>query len=207
MLWYRLDHEDRDWVSFLRHLIAAGREHDPAFAPTTAAMLGDLSVGGPTREAATDVFLRELGAITTNGAVLVLDDFHLVDDSPEIRAIVRELVKRGPERFSIVVASRRTPSIPLARLRATGEVVELGTDDLRFDANETARLFRETYGRTLDPDVLADVRGADRGLGGLTPTGGGRPAGPLALRDTPLRSQHERSRPGAVRLPGRGGRW
>ncbi len=163
MLWYRLDDDDRDWVSFLRHLIAAGREHDPMLAPTTSAMLSDLSVGGPTREAATDVFLRELAAIATNGAVLVLDDYHLVDDLPEVRAIALELVKRGPERFSIVFASRRTPSIPLARLRATGEVVELGTDDLRFDANETARLFRETYGRTLDPDVLADVASRTEG--------------------------------------------
>ncbi len=163
MLWYRLDDDDRDWVSFLRHLVAAGREHDPTFAPTTFAMLSDLSVGGPTREAATDVFLRELATITTNGAVLVLDDFHVVDDSADIRAIARDLVARGPERFSIVFASRRTPAIPLARLRATGEVVELGTDDLRFDQIETGQLFSETYGRTLEPDVLADVAARTEG--------------------------------------------
>ena len=34
-LWYRLDETDRDWTSFLRHLVAAGREHDPEFAPET----------------------------------------------------------------------------------------------------------------------------------------------------------------------------
>ena len=54
-------------------------------------------------------------------------------------------------------ASRRSPTIPLARLRANGEVAELATDDLRFDGKETARLFSETYGRTLEPDVLANV--------------------------------------------------
>ena len=101
--------------------------------------------------------------ITTNGAVLVLDDFHLVDESPDIRAIARELIARGPERFSMVFASRRTPSIPLARLRATGEVVELGTEDLRFDIKETGQLFSETYGRTLEPDVLADVAARTEG--------------------------------------------
>ena len=62
-IWYRLDDDDRDWISFISHLIAAGREHDPGFAPTSAAMLSDLSMGGPTREAATEVFLRELPAI------------------------------------------------------------------------------------------------------------------------------------------------
>ncbi len=156
-LWYRLEDDDRDWIAFLNHLVAAGREHDPGFAPTTAAMLGDMSISSPARDAAIEVFLRELPAITDQGAVLILDDFHLVDDSPDVRLIARELVARAPERLSIVFASRRVPTIPLARLRASGEVAVLGTDDLRFDAVETHRLFAETYGRTLDPDVLADV--------------------------------------------------
>ena len=49
------------------------------------------------------------------------------------------------------------PAFPLARLRAVGDVAELGTDELRFDAAETAQLFTETYGRRLDPDVLEDL--------------------------------------------------
>ncbi|HEV8401612.1 MAG TPA: hypothetical protein VGQ31_01120 [Candidatus Limnocylindrales bacterium] len=162
-IWYRLDDDDRDWISFISHLVAAGREHDPGFAPTSAAMLGDLSMGGPTREAATDVFLRELPAIAERGAVLILDDFHLVDESPDVRLIARELVARAPERLSIIFASRRVPGIPLARMRAAGEVAELGTDDLRFDSTETARLFAETYGRELEPDVLADVAARTEG--------------------------------------------
>src|SRR3954447_14868354 len=156
-LWFRLDDEDRDWISFLTHLVAAGRTHDANFAPNTAALLSDLSRGGPSRETATEAFLRELPSIASHGALLILDDFHLVDESPDIRQIVREMVAAAPERLGIVFASRRMPSVPLARLRASGEVAELGTDDLRFDAGETARLFTETYGRALDADVLADV--------------------------------------------------
>ena len=145
-LWYRLDDGYLDpGSSFLSHLVAAGREHDPEFAPTTAAMLSDLATGGPTREAATDVFLRELPKIAEHGAVLILDDFHLVDESPDIRIIARELVARAPDRLSIVFASRQTPPIPFARIGASGEVAEIGTDDLRFDAAETARLFSEMY--------------------------------------------------------------
>jgi LuxR family maltose regulon positive regulatory protein len=162
-LWFRLDDDDRDWISFLSHLVAAGREHDPGFAPTTAAMMSEMATGGPTREAATDVFLRELPAIAEHGAVLILDDFHLVDESPEVRQFARELVARAPERLSIVFASRRAPSIPLARMRATGEVAEIGTDDLRFDTEETARFFSETHGRHLEPDVIADVAARTEG--------------------------------------------
>ena len=58
-LWYRLDEDDRDWIAFLNYLVAAGRELDPGFAPTTSSMLEDMSVGEPARDAVIDVFLRE----------------------------------------------------------------------------------------------------------------------------------------------------
>jgi DNA-binding SARP family transcriptional activator/tetratricopeptide (TPR) repeat protein len=156
-LWYRLDDDDRDWVSFLHHLVAAGREHDPSFAPATAALLAEIGIDGPGREVVLDTFIGELPAIAAGGAVLILDDFHLVDDAADVRHIARELLARAPERFTIVFASRRQPSVPLARLRAVGEVAELGTGELRFDHAETARLFTETYGRRLEADVLADL--------------------------------------------------
>ena len=156
-LWYRLDDDDRDWVSFLHHLVAAGREHDPTFAPATVGLLSEIAASGPGREVVLDSFIRELPTITANGAVLILDDFHLVDDAADVRHITRELLARAPERLTIVFASRRQPSVPLARLRAVGEVAELGTGELRFDPSETAQLFTETYGRRLDADVLADL--------------------------------------------------
>ena len=188
------------------HLVAAGRVHDPGVRADTASLLSDLAMGGPTREAATEVFLRELPSIAEHGAVLILDDFHLVDESPDVRSIVRELVARAPERLSIVFASRRVPSIPLARLRASGEVAEIGTDDLRFDAAETASLFTETYGRALEPDVLADVAAKTEGWAASLQLV------QAALRDrTPAQIRQfvrgsERGRPRALRLPRRGGR-
>ena len=156
-LWYRLDDEDRDWVSFLHHLVAAGREYDPTFAPATSMMLAETGPDGPGRDAVLDTFLGELPTITVNGAVLILDDFHLVDDAGDVRHITKELLARAPERLTIVFASRRPPAVPLARLRAVGDVAELGTSELRFDVAETAQLFTETYGRRLDADVLTDL--------------------------------------------------
>src|ERR687889_619720 len=81
-IWYRIDEEDRDWVGFLAHLVAAGREFEPEFAPRTAAILRSLEPGGPTREDAIDAFVDELPAIAADGAALILDDFHLADEVP-----------------------------------------------------------------------------------------------------------------------------
>ncbi len=156
-LWYRLDEEDRNWVSLLNYLVAAGRQVEPAFAPGTAAMLRELGTGGPARTAIVDTFVHELGVFAAGGAVLILDDYHLVDDVPDVKVVMREIVTRAPERLTIVFLSRRWPSIPLARLRSLGEIVELGASELRFDEQETEQLFRETFGTPLEPDVLADL--------------------------------------------------
>src|SRR5690349_12537562 len=156
-LWYRLDEDDRDWVGFLAHLVASGREHDPRFAPRTASILRSLEPGGPSREDAVDTFIEELPSITADGAALILDDFHLADEVSDIRTIAREIVARGPERLSIVFASRRPPSIPVAKLRSLGELAELGIADLRFSDAELEQLFRETYGRPLELDVLTEL--------------------------------------------------
>ena len=92
-LWYRLDPDDRDWVTLLHHLIAAGREHDPDFASATADLLAKVVGGsGPSRDAAVESFIRELPSIAAGGAALVFDDFHVVDDAADVRYLARELV-------------------------------------------------------------------------------------------------------------------
>jgi len=156
-LWYRIDVDDRDWVGFLAQLVSAGREFDPEFAPRTAAILRALEPGGPTREDAIETFLEELPSIASDGAALIFDDFHMADEVTDIRLIAREIVARAPERLTVVFASRRPPSIPVAKLRSLGELAELGITDLRFSDAEMEQLFRETYGRPLEPDVLTEL--------------------------------------------------
>ena len=155
--WYRMDSEDRDWVSFLACLVASGREHDPTFATRTSSLLEEAGPGGPTRDEVVETFLRELPAIATEAAVLILDDFHVAMDVPDLAAIARQLVLRAPERLTVILSGRRTPAIPVARLRARGELAELTTADLRFSTAETETLFKDTYGHPLDGDVVADL--------------------------------------------------
>jgi DNA-binding SARP family transcriptional activator len=156
-LWYRLDEHDRDWAVFIHHIVAAGREIDPAFAPNTQGLLRELAANVGSRAAIVRTLLAELRAWAVVGTALILDDYQQVDDVPEIREIVRELVVRGPDRLVVVIASRTRPTLPLARLRAIGEAAEIGTDDLRFDRDETERLFRDTYHDPLERDLLDDL--------------------------------------------------
>src|SRR5258706_4427733 len=156
-MWYRLDRGDRDWVAFFAYLVAGVRVHVPGFGSATDSLLRETASSAPPRETVLDTFLRELGQLPADPTALIFDDFHLVDDAPEIRGITVELLARAPERLSFVFVTRRLPPIPLARLRALGEVAELGTDELRFDARETDRLFRETYEMRLEPALIAEL--------------------------------------------------
>ncbi|TAJ99806.1 MAG: hypothetical protein EPO36_10635, partial [Chloroflexota bacterium] len=156
-LWFRLDRGDRDWVGFIAYLVAAVRLHLPDFAPVTQSLLRETGGTLPPRDTVIDTFIRELGDLPPDPTALILDDVHAVDDSIDVRTILRELLARAPERLTFVLISRKVPPIPLARLRALGEVAELRTSELRFDPSETEQLFRETYALALEPAVVAEL--------------------------------------------------
>ncbi len=158
--WYRLDPDDRDWLTFYRHLVAGGRELDPDFAPETYALLMQLGPGGPTREEIQASLVNEyaeFGASHPQGMTLILDDYHAVDGSDEVVPTVRALIERTGPGFSIVIASRSTPRLPLGRLRARGAVSRIGGDALCFDVPETDRLFRDAYHLPIEPDVVDEL--------------------------------------------------
>src|SRR5918996_3921454 len=85
MLWYRLDRGDRDWVGFLAYLVAAVRVHVPEFGSATSGLLRETATSAPPLDTVLDTVLRELGDLAGDVSAMVFDDFHLVDDSPEVR--------------------------------------------------------------------------------------------------------------------------
>jgi len=158
--WYRLEPDDRDWLAFIRHLVATGREIDPGFAPETYDLLLALGPGGPTRDELTMSVAREMGELASSlpdGLSLLFDDYHSVDGSPETEPIMRALLERTGPGFSMVLASRITPSLPLGRVRSRGAVSRIDGDALCFTVPEAERLFRDAYHQPLDPDVVTDL--------------------------------------------------
>src|SRR5829696_3556382 len=158
--WYRLEPDDADWLTFLRHLVASGRELDPDFGPETLELLLSLGSGGPGRAEIITTLVREyaeFAASLPDGLTLIFDDLHAIDGSEETEEILRALVDRTGPSFSIVIASRAAPRLPVGRLRSRGALSRMDGDDLCFDVPETDRLFREAYHRPLEPDVVADL--------------------------------------------------
>src|SRR5436190_14085225 len=86
--------------------------------------------------------------------VLVVDDYHLIHSEPVHRS-VKFLVDHLPSTLRLAVAGRSDPPLPLARLRARGQLTELRASDLRFTLGETAKLLSASAGRDLPAELVA----------------------------------------------------
>ena len=114
-LWYKLDPTDADPVTWTNYLIAAVREIDPEFGQRTLSLLSQVASGGPPDSVFVASFLAELSLLGEAPTVLVLDDFHLVDESTNAREFVTRLIREAPPWLHFVLATRRRPSLDLAR--------------------------------------------------------------------------------------------
>ena len=117
--------------------------------------------------------------------VLVLDDYHLVD-AQQVHASLAFLLEHLPPGLRLVLASRSDPPLPLARLRAGGQLAELRADELRFTAEEAAALLREATGADLPGAAVAALAARTEGwaaglqLAALSLRGQADPAGFVA---------------------------
>ena len=91
----------------------------------------------------------------TTPVVLVLDDVHLLHSS-ESRAALSVLADHVPLGSRLVFAGRTRPPLRVARLRAAGQLLEIGPAELSFAAAETAALLRNA-GLTLAGDEVAEL--------------------------------------------------
>ena len=132
--WLTFDAGDRDPIVMLTDLAAACGD---ACGGASEAEIGDFGDAGSF--AAPEVVVAALASRFTGRetpAVIYLDDVHLLNGSPAWPLLWRFSELAGPG-LRLVMASRTALEAPLARLRALGELVELGTADLRFGAEET----------------------------------------------------------------------
>ena len=149
--WISLDEEDNDLVRFLAYLIAA--------LQTIAANIGDrvLSVlqspQPPPVETMLTTLLNEITTIPDN-FVLVLDDYHMIEAQPIDNALTF-LLMHLPPKMHLVITTREDPQLPLARLRARGQLTELRATDLRFTYSEAAGFLNLLMGLQLTEEDIA----------------------------------------------------
>jgi LuxR family maltose regulon positive regulatory protein len=156
--WLSLDAGDNDPVRFWRDVTAA-LEGMRAGAGRGLAVL----LRPPPRsfEAVVTALVNNLAAAPGELA-LVLDDYHLIE-SQAVHQSLGLLLEHLPAGLRLAVASRSDPPLPLARLRARGQLVEVRAAELRFTQEEAAALLREAVGHDLPDDAVAALAARTEG--------------------------------------------
>jgi LuxR family transcriptional regulator, maltose regulon positive regulatory protein len=143
--WLSLDDGDNDPVRFWRHVAAALDTVRPGVAERVVPLLGSLQ--SASLDAVVATLVNKLAGMA-EGVVLVVDDYHLIE-AQSVHASLEYLLEHLPSSLRLVLASRADPPLPLARLRARGQLTELRAADLRFTPTEATAVLRAAVG----PDV------------------------------------------------------
>jgi len=149
--WLSLDKDDNRTGRFLIYLIAALQAADNRIG-SEAAQLMAVSQQAPPDAVLTSL-INDLDSANTEIA-LVLDDYQLIN-SQAVHEEVAFLLEHCPNTFHLLIASRSDPPLPLARLRARGQTVELRAADLRFTEPEAAQFLNDVMGLHLDARSVA----------------------------------------------------
>src|SRR5215211_6197306 len=132
--WLTLDERDQELDQVLRYLVAALQTIAPAAGRGALAWLD--TPRPPPPEVVVTVLVNDLAALPAPG-LLVLDDYHLAR-APAVHAAVAFLLDHLPPTMHLVIASREDPPLPLPRLRARHQLVEVRAADLAFGVEEAA---------------------------------------------------------------------
>jgi LuxR family maltose regulon positive regulatory protein len=157
--WLSLDAADNDPARFWRYVVEAIRTAVPGVGEDALTLLDESRP--PPVEAALTTLVNELAAAEVD-CVLLLDDYHVVD-APAIHEGMAFLLAHQPDRLHLVLATRSDPPLPLPRLRARGDLVEVRAVDLRFTSDETAAYLNEIMGLHLGPADVQALEGRTEG--------------------------------------------
>jgi LuxR family transcriptional regulator, maltose regulon positive regulatory protein len=157
--WLSLDEADNDPARFWRHAAAALDTVCPGVAERVAGLLGPPPP--PVWEGLVTALVNELAGVAEE-VVLVVDDYHLIQ-APQVHQSVEFLLEHLPACLRLVVASRADPPLPLARLRASGQLAEVRAADLRFTGEEAAELLSGAVESELSDSVVAALEARTEG--------------------------------------------
>ena len=159
--WLSLDAGDNDPHRFLAYAIAALNTAVKGSSICTAAqeMLG--SIQAIPIQTILFTFINELTEISQPLA-LVLDDYQFIT-SAGVNEAVTAILERIPPNLHLMISTRVDPSLPLHRLRARQQMVEIRSEDLRFTAEETEAFLNTVMDLNLSVADIASLSARTEG--------------------------------------------
>ncbi|MFN2234801.1 MAG: LuxR C-terminal-related transcriptional regulator [Anaerolineales bacterium] len=157
--WLSLDEEDNDFTRFLSYLIAALQNVHSSIDQTALALLHTPQT--PSIKGALTVLLNQLEEIPYD-FLLVLDDYHLIEDQT-IHQAIDFLLSYLPAHMHLAIISRADPPLHLARLRAQDQLLEVRMSDLRFNQAECTQFISKVLDTNISKKDLVKLQNRTEG--------------------------------------------
>ena len=157
--WLSLDADDNQPGRFQTYLVAALQETDPGLGKEARQLLTAAMQADP--EAVLTSLINDLEAQGRETA-LVLDDYQFINHEA-VHQQVTFLLEHCPKTLHLMIATRSDPPLPLARLRARGQIVELRASELRFTQEEAAHFLNEVMDLCLEAGVVTALAARTEG--------------------------------------------
>lgn len=148
--WLSLDEDDSEFSRFLMYLVAALQRIDETLGQAILPLLTTPQI--PSLDSILTDLVNDLTQMATD-FVLVLDDYHVID-SPEIDRALNFLLDNSPPQMHLVMVTREDPNLPLARLRARAQLIELRAADLRFTVDEAMQFLNTSMELNLSRESI-----------------------------------------------------
>ena len=157
--WLALDPGDADLRLFLTHLVAAIQAVEPEAGADALALL---EAGTSTPSDAVLVSLINDLDVLAGPTVVALDDYHVID-APAVHEAVTFLLDNLPPQVTLAMTTRADPPLPLSRLRARAELVEVRAADLRFTGDEAEAFLNDVMELRLEPALVTALEARTEG--------------------------------------------
>jgi LuxR family maltose regulon positive regulatory protein len=157
--WVSLDAGDSDPALFWGSFFAALRRLDPTLGRTAQSLLE--SSPAPNFEVILAQAINDISDCPLS-FVHVFDDYHFIENQ-EIDKALAFLLEHLPPNMNVVIASRADPTLPLARWRGRGQLVEIRAAELRFTPAEVAAFLRDRLQQDLAPADIATLENRTEG--------------------------------------------
>ncbi|MBI4722352.1 MAG: tetratricopeptide repeat protein [Candidatus Stahlbacteria bacterium] len=156
-VFYSITDSATSLTTFLSYLITAIQSTNNHFGIRTISVMNEITNIRANLEIVMGTFINELVETIDSELFLILDDYHLIDNSELITKSLSYFLEQMPPNIHLIISSRTHPSLSFAKLKAKGELLEITKTDLKFTQDEIQTLLKEIYKLDISLPMLQNV--------------------------------------------------
>jgi LuxR family transcriptional regulator, maltose regulon positive regulatory protein len=137
--WISIDESDNDLIRFYTYIIQSLQKIDKAIGKE---LVTKFEVNEPLNSDTIITYLINDITESREHFILVLDDYHLINTATIHQSLVFFL-DNLPENIHLIITTRTTPPLQIAKLRARNQIIEIQSKDLRFNLDEVSQFLKQ----------------------------------------------------------------